>query len=684
MPKGPETRITTKESNNPTFEVLVNRKKIKIGVKSLLYTGDVKYQIANYFPPTATKEGRYKAVGIDDPKKIFWVTPTTFQQKIDKGYVTLIISEAEDIKKFAAQEALEKELGVIFKGRKILNKENFINYTVDKVPGKESGKYVLTPEGQGETVEITEEELANKLSRKEMVIILTQEEAEEFERKNDYRGTKEKNKKTTEIKEQTAEEIEKRIALLTQEIPNQKLEELAEWEEYYRRQLNSKTKEFVERAKKQLEVVKELKKLQEDLKNKKSTTKPAALEKEYAQIQNSASNKRFGRRLLAGVTSLGTGIAFLEISGHSMDMHKGETAPGTQKPAVGHESEKPETHTPSADAIVHKGEGIENAFIRQIEHNDTLAKSLGWDGKENLHHFAGREAHLLATKEGYVDNSGHEIRVSEADKVAYEIKQENGKIIVDEKTITGDTVETHHEGDKFEEQKEKYEYKYDRTAHVSGHEVQAVKPEMPGGGQEHEVQAVKPEMETEAAKAPGYSFITDNDKYMQDYSQTIIPGEHTPDHPGEIPPTDNHQVQPEKPDLNNNTHTGPSGEEKINALNMPEVNHYHLSVDEMKKVDNVFNNNIDKLFPKTLDGSSTVKGLPADFFQNLKTEDAKPAWHDTVDKIHSQFENIQKVTGLKPGSVGVGLVQRPETSLEYIHRALERAAASGDLNKLKL
>lgn len=37
----------------------------------------------------------------------------------------------------------------------------------------------------------------------------------------------------------------------------------------------------------------------------------------------------------------------------------------------------------------------------QIENNEELAKNLGWDGKENLHHFAGLEAYRMAIEKGY-------------------------------------------------------------------------------------------------------------------------------------------------------------------------------------------------------------------------------------------------------------------------------------------
>ncbi|MDR3519790.1 MAG: hypothetical protein P4L63_02805 [Candidatus Pacebacteria bacterium] len=127
----------------------------------------------------------------------------------------------------------------------------------------------------------------------------------------------------------------------------------------------------------------------------------------------------------------------------------------------------------NGDAIVHHGEGIENTFIRQIEHDPKLAHDLGFTGKpEELHAWAQAHAHLLATKEGYVDAHGNEIRVAEADKVAYELKAENGHAVINERMVSdGSSIEIHHEGDAFEigDHVQKYEYEYSGGHHGVAH-----------------------------------------------------------------------------------------------------------------------------------------------------------------------------------------------------------------------
>lgn len=223
-------------------------------------------------------------------------------------------------------------------------------------------------------------------------------------------------------------------------------------------------------------------------------------EQECEKIIKEAEKKRTYRRLLSGAVALTASIVFLETAGYKTEPHnaqvektqlevhekphtdslKHETpsaddlkhephlggfkavTPSLETPSTStHETPNMHENTVNQDAIVHKGEGIENAFIRQIEHDPKLAQALGFNGNDpkELHTFAQHQAHILAKNEGYVDNSGHEVRVAEADKVAYEIKIENGQPVVTERMSDGTLVEIHHKGDAFEQKIESYEYK---------------------------------------------------------------------------------------------------------------------------------------------------------------------------------------------------------------------------------
>jgi hypothetical protein len=79
------------------------------------------------------------------------------------------------------------------------------------------------------------------------------------------------------------------------------------------------------------------------------------------------------------------------------------------------------------DWVVGKGEGVTHPIMRQIESNESLAKSLGWDGDpDTLHKFAQHTAAKIAENEGYISDTG-ERWVYGVDKhdIAYELRLEN-------------------------------------------------------------------------------------------------------------------------------------------------------------------------------------------------------------------------------------------------------------------
>lgn len=89
---------------------------------------------------------------------------------------------------------------------------------------------------------------------------------------------------------------------------------------------------------------------------------------------------------------------------------------------------------PNADAIIHKGEGIEHALRRQIEHDPELATKLGWNGQEDLHHFSAGEAHRIALQNDYVEGTGERwVNWNEGHQTAYQLEVDsNGQPIVKE------------------------------------------------------------------------------------------------------------------------------------------------------------------------------------------------------------------------------------------------------------
>jgi hypothetical protein len=89
-------------------------------------------------------------------------------------------------------------------------------------------------------------------------------------------------------------------------------------------------------------------------------------------------------------------------------------------------------------ATVHWTEGIEHAFIRQLVADPA---NYGFDGKPDdkkaVKHWAGRQAHLLAIKAGYVDKFGAQIGVPTGDTTAYLIqKNADGSLQIVEGMVT--------------------------------------------------------------------------------------------------------------------------------------------------------------------------------------------------------------------------------------------------------
>ncbi|MES2023441.1 MAG: hypothetical protein V4439_02045 [Patescibacteria group bacterium] len=127
-----------------------------------------------------------------------------------------------------------------------------------------------------------------------------------------------------------------------------------------------------------------------------------------------------------------------EVSAHS---HASEVASNPTNITTEHH----EAPASTAESVVHQGEGQESSFIRQIENNEELARNAGWDGKEDLHHFAGRAAHSLAMKVGIVDADGNQEAVHAGESVV--LKFEDGHFAVDKINTDGELAHTYHEGD---------------------------------------------------------------------------------------------------------------------------------------------------------------------------------------------------------------------------------------------
>jgi hypothetical protein len=416
-----------------------------------------------------------------------------------------------------------------------------------------------------------------------------------------------------------------------------------------------------------------------------------SIEKELALVEKSASKDRFYRNAKKGALALLIGTATIEMSGAMQDYRDHhqprEYVPRDHDPIpkpIPHPTPTLETHTLNPDAIIHKGEGIENAFIRQIEHNTEMAKSLGWDEKENLHHFAQNEAHALAIKEGYVDTNGNEIRINVADKVGYEIKMENGHATVFEKSLDGKLTDiAHHEGDSFEKDTEKYEYKTTSNTHlekpIPTTEESAIRLEKPTPVFENtqtnhpqELQADAPRLQFEERVEPALNLQYEHpqgDAGVMDPSSGVrnVNAFYTANH--NEGPT-NYQ---------NGYNNGYQNHNVVYRNINPEqyyqnhIEHQHQILEQATKL---HDHNIHQIFPRSNDYGEYADKPVRDYIKMEPEDTENPAEKELIKHIH----NVHASTDLRPRPGN--LFRNPETIEHYLDRAYEEAIKQGKIKEV--
>ena len=346
------------------------------------------------------------------------------------------------------------------------------------------------------------------------------------------------------------------------------------------------------------------------------------------------------------------------------------------------------------DAIVHKGEGIENALRRQIEHDPKIATSLGFKGDvadaKALHEFSGGAAHRVALDHGYVDKeTGAEIRVRPADEVAYKLKLDSGELKVDEIKVHGGFVETRGQGDKFEtgNKVQGYEYK-DSGYHGSilhNTEKTSVTPtpehyeptsSTVSGAERISKSAINPNTAAEELKAR----IGERIDATKTPGGTIKKGADirtgTTIRTGTIIGTGDGV-------RNGEVFAGLSPNENLILQTHPELsnNPFHLPGRALIEVYNIHRNNLDHLLPgNTMEAWGTMSHLKASnilertAIGNTELQNDSPYGH-----IFAYLHRLNEVTGLKPRGANI-FHWKAETTEQYIARALQKAAQIGILD----
>ena len=348
---------------------------------------------------------------------------------------------------------------------------------------------------------------------------------------------------------------------------------------------------------------------------------------------------------------------------------------------------------PSSEAIIHKGEGIEHTFRRQIEGDADLAKKLGFEGDikdtNALHKFSGGAAHKLAIEKGYAGMAGHEVRITEADKVAYEIKLSGDKVIVNERGIDGKILHIDNDG-KYpfgENPNNPYDKEFNAPAPepVSHAEESAFRQKLiinkeihpqhwaPADTQAHAEETLKKDivekMHEEAVKSQPRA--TGENRVYGTSNQTGYGTNYV------------YGTRSGSPYMYGN---GPSGEhiqhfpglsaEQNNLLdNHPEFadNPYDLPDDKLMQAYEASQKNISHIFPKDTDD---VWGMVKDgrAKEMMATKDSET--EEGLAPFISYLHKLKEASGLKPGG---WLFHRGETNGEYVARALQKITSRGNL-----
>lgn len=321
----------------------------------------------------------------------------------------------------------------------------------------------------------------------------------------------------------------------------------------------------------------------------------------------------------------------------------------------------PTTNTPSPavnpDAIVHKGQGITHAFAAQIKADHDLAERLGFTGDFNNKKDIANFTKELAIKTGYMDEQGLEVRVAEADKVAYEIKMENGRIVVDEKTVDGQVLETHREGDMFEDKPDKHEYGYR-----------------------------KPEIETsigeEALRNPASESATMFEPAIPEPTPAPVDNQAAIDSVREQVLSQMDKGTP-SPVVEGVTPEAPVAE---GAPAISTDNPFNLSPEMIQEVNQVYNDSIAKMFPRGWEQVwENVRNNPAERLFMVRelgeSREINALYHTNFPTfVHKLYD----ISGLRP--ISETWLRSAETNEEYIKRALQFIAANipNKLDEIKL
>jgi hypothetical protein len=258
------------------------------------------------------------------------------------------------------------------------------------------------------------------------------------------------------------------------------------------------------------------------------------------------------------------------------------------------------------------------------------------------------------------------------DKIAYEIKTEDGHPIINEKMADGTIIETHHEGDTFEtgEKVQNYEKIY-HAEHQSA-------PDDVNITENHETQTLEQTTEPTLASTPESATYQ-----APDNASVLTESAHNTNATAE-------ELRKKiEEQINNPPKTLPKNKEMLEPIAPHEIPHefvqnnpFHLSAGKLAEAHKAFEYNKVHMF-------LSDQGEPMEKWNDWKDlgaskllDNQKFATNPKYELILNYLRKLSVASGLKPKGASI-FHWRGESNEHFVTRALQRAAQLGTLDQIK-
>ncbi|MCX6754971.1 MAG: hypothetical protein NT068_00320 [Candidatus Nomurabacteria bacterium] len=384
------------------------------------------------------------------------------------------------------------------------------------------------------------------------------------------------------------------------------------------------------------------------------------IEKEYATIEKSAKQKRFGRRLMSGVAALGTGIAVLEYGGYKMDEHNAELAHAQQIKNEELRHFNPNTKEVDPAFAGREYPQGEHGINTKVEFSSRGAIATLDDLKGELtKQYHGDFSHVPQSVQDFMHTSSTE----EAMKLGMFHPNDptgNESMMI----MRGSTIS------------------FDEHGNLSYHDIQKNIDHTLIEGDKNAIEQYKGNMfdsdqnsetenQTENANSPeeqNFQNETVGENNQENNNEV------TTDNPNMTYDEEAEKENPINPEHSDNTNNETQSEE---ITPTEDTAHFGLTEDQLKETQVVHDENVDKLFDDT-NNWNEIKNQPADVYINAPIDGVTPEYQNFVEYLH----NLSEKSKLEP-YLGT-MFERGETTDTYIQRALEKLASEDRLEEVTL